>query len=485
MKKTLLLFSIVCTSTYMNAQAPLTWLDPVIVNSTLGFDWPRVAVSNSTPIIVWGDFSSGVLLYRRLVSGTFEPEVQLTPGSLTANVFALTGPDMKASGDTVYVTYVDVIEGHAYMQRSFNQGLTFSDTVRIDNIGDNYAQYPSVDIMPGGDPIVAFAKLNSGFSNPQYVVTKSSDGGSSFSADVSATDSLGADPCDCCPGSIVYHDGVVAVIYRNAINDLRDMRAAISHDGGNTFNEVASIDNHNWIIANCPSTGGQGVIEGDTLISVFMNGVNGNQCFLSAFNLNDFQLSFEKPLFNLPGGGTQNHPRIAASGDTMAVVWEQIIDGHRNIMFTYSLTGASGLGIVVDTISNVLPNGYHTDPDIAYSHGTFYIVFGDEVAEKIYLMEGILYETSGIQTPSSDDLSIQVAGNLQGDAITISSNQILNESFMVSVHNANGGLCERHNLLRLETSQSLKLDQGLASGIYLLSIAAKDISVSFKWVIAR
>ena len=204
MKKVLLLMLSVCISSFVNAQTPLTWSSPVIVNSTIGYDWPRVSVSNSTPVIVWGDYNSQVLYYRRLVSGNFEPEVQLSPTGLPVNVFSLTGPDMKAAGDTVYVTYVDVSTLHAYIQRSFNQGFTFSDTIRIDNTAGNYAQYPSVDIMPGGDPIIAFAKLNSGFSNPQYVVTQSADAGYSFSPDVSATDDLGADPCDCCPGSIVY-----------------------------------------------------------------------------------------------------------------------------------------------------------------------------------------------------------------------------------------------------------------------------------------
>src|SRR6185503_18314905 len=128
MKKALLLFSIVCTSLCINGQAPLPWSSPMIVNTTLGFDWPRVAVSHSIPIIVWGDYYSGVLLYRRLVTGTLEPVVQLTPGSFSATAFSISGPDMKASGDTVYVTYVASDATHAYVQHSFDQGLTFSDT---------------------------------------------------------------------------------------------------------------------------------------------------------------------------------------------------------------------------------------------------------------------------------------------------------------------------------------------------------------------
>jgi hypothetical protein len=209
---------------------------------------------------------------------------------------------------------------------------------------------------------------------------------------------------------------------------------------------------------------------------------------VSSINLNDLQLGYEKQLFNQPGGGSQNHPRIVASGDTMAVVWEQVVGLDKYIMFTYSLTGASGLGAEVDTISNVLTGGYHINPDIAYSNGKFYVVFADEVAEKIYLMEGILYGTSTIgipNTPSSDDLTIHATGNLYGDAITISSTELLNETCFVSIHNSSGQVCESHELQRLQNSQSMKLDQPLTSGIYLISIYSKDFFVSAKWVIVH
>ncbi|MBK9730764.1 MAG: T9SS type A sorting domain-containing protein [Chitinophagaceae bacterium] len=484
MKKTILIFAIICVSIRLPAQSPLNWTSPVVVNSSVGTDWPRVALSHSTPVVAWGDFESGKIFCRRCDAGNFGPEIQLTPDGLAATVFSLTGPDLKASGDTVYVIYVNQDATHSYLHRSFDAGVTFSDTLRIDNIGNNFLRYSSVDLLPGGNPVISYAKLDENFSNPQYVVTKSLDGGNTFSSDVPVTATLGADPCDCCPGSIIYHDGVIAVIYRNAINDVRDMRAAISHDGGNTY-ELGIIDNNNWIIESCPSSGGEGVIIGDSLVSVFMNGVNGNKCFVSTLNINTLQPGFEKPLFNLPNGASQNHPAIVASGDTIAAVWEQIIAGHRNILFSYSLTGASGLGAVVDTISNVLAEGFHTNPDIAYSNGTFYVVFADGGAGQIYLMKGMLYEISGVQNTSVPMPFIQVAGNPQGDAINIFSNQIVNEACSVSVYNMNGSMCWRQELKGLQHSQLLKTDRALPNGIYLVSIVAKDFSMSGRMLIAH
>ncbi|MBX7109520.1 MAG: hypothetical protein K1X61_12790 [Chitinophagales bacterium] len=484
MKKTLLLLNLISSTCCLLAQSPLNWTSPVVVNSGAGTDWPRIALVHDTPVVAWGDFISGKIFCSRWTAGSFSPAIQLTPAGVEATVFSLTGPDLKAAGDTVFVTYVRADATHAYLHRSFDQGLTFSDTIRIDNIGNNYLQYASVGTVQEGNPVVTFAKLDVNSSNPQYVFTRSDNGGSTFSADNPVTAALGADPCDCCPGSIVCNGDEIAIIYRNAINNIRDMRAAISHDGGLTF-ALGNIDNNNWVLESCPSSGGEAVISGDTLISVFMNGVNGNKCYVSTLNTVTLQQGFEKPLFNLQGAASQNHPAIVASGDTIAVVWEQIINGHRNIMFTYSLTGPSGLGTVVDTISNVLTDGFHTNPDVAYNNGTFYVVFADEGKEQIYLMKGILYEVSGIQNTSATLSSLHITGNVQGNVLKIKSNRTITGDCRIALYNSNGSLCMQSKLHGLNTEQSLPADDSWTDGIYLLTVTAKDFTASGSMLIAR
>lgn len=468
----------------VTVQAPLNWSVPEVINSGPGTDWPRVAIANGTPIAVWGDFLSGNIYVRTLNNGNFGPQIKLTPAGVAATVFSLTGPDLKAAGDTVYVTYVNADGNHAYLHRLFDHGLTFSDTIRIDNIGNNFVQYSSLAIMPGGNPIIAFAQLTPNFSNPQYVFTKSADGGSSFSAAIPVTEPLGGDPCDCCPGSIAYKNGIVAVIYRNAVNNLRDMRAAISLDGGNTFS-IGNIDNNNWIIANCPSSGGEGIIHHDSLISVFMNGVNNNKCFVSSLNMNNLALNYENPLFSPPGDPSQNHPRICASNDTMAAVWEQTVAGHRNIMFSYSLTGPAALGEVVDTISNVITNGFHSSPDIAYGTGKFYVVFADELQEQIYMMVGKLYEINGVQPVASiKDPLLQFTSISQGIAINILSSKLINQPCEITVYDSNGAVCSQQQLPMLATKQAMFFGHRLTNGIYLVRVANKDFQVSGKFAVA-
>lgn len=474
-----------CISSVSSAQGPITWLNPQTVNTTIGTDWPRVAISHSRVIVAWGEFTSGTLLCRSFSNGSFGTEKILTPPGYAAAVFGLTGPDLKASGDSVFIVYAGYDGFHAYLQHSYDGGNTFSDTIRIDNIAGYYPQYPSLDIMPGGNPIISYAKLDFGFSDPQYVVTKSLDGGNTFSNPVDATLAVGANPCDCCPGTMVYRNNVACVIYRNSINNQRDMRVAISFDNAQTFSEVGNIDNNGWFFDSCPSIGGDGDLQGDTLISVFMNGLNGQKCYVSTLNVNTLQPGFQKQLFNLPDAGLQTHPRMAIKGDTMAVVWEQNIGSDRNIMFTYSLTGAAGLGQTVDTLSNILTDGFHTNPDIAYSDGKFYVVYADPILNKIYLMQGILYGTTGIDNTSAGLPSIQLSGDFEGNQIRIVNGESIHEPGVITIFSATGMPCESHVFPAFNKSQPIHLDHPLSNGLYFISLQTDSGVYTGKFIVSH
>ena len=169
----------------------------------------------------------------------------------------------------------------------------------------------------------------------------------------------------------------------------------------------------------------------------------------------------------------------------MAGVWEQVIGSHRYIMFSYSLSGAAGLGETVDTISNVITDGFHSNPDIAYSHGKFYVVFADAIAHKIYLIEGILYGTTGIETIPLEFSPVQIVSNFSGDEINILCNQVINESCTISIYNSSGTLCERNELHTLQHSQVVKLNEKLSAGLYLVSIYSDKFLATGKCVVAH
>lgn len=475
MKKPIL-FSIYLTINLIsNAQVPITWAVPVTVSSVNGFSYARICLANNNPVITWGDNANQSLMMSHKVLGSFTTPVQLSPAGVAVTAFIITGPETEARGDTVYVTYVDGTIAHAYLQRSFDGGNTFSDTVQVDNIGTDVPQYSSIAIQPDGNPVIAFARTDAAFLNPQYVVTKSNNYGASFLPEVSATNSLGADPCNCCPGSLAINGNTVAVIYRNAIADVRDFRCAISNDAANNFLSVGNIDTNNWVVANCPSSGGTAFFNGDSLVSVFMNGLTGAFVYVSTYNTTTHQLGIEKKIFDV-AGTSQNFPRIAGSGDTLGVVWTQIINGSVDVMFSYSTTGAAGLGQYIDTVTLLTGAGFYNNPDIKYANGKFHIVFNDG-ASVVYYLEGTIGTPSSIESHSnSSEINIFLSDENATLNLICDANQT--EKMNVKIYNVSGKLIEDFQLNGLQKSNQLKLQSKLTSGVYVVTVDSKSYSTS-------
>ncbi|MEO8148253.1 MAG: T9SS type A sorting domain-containing protein [Bacteroidia bacterium] len=475
MKKSTLFIILILSCKNLLSQTPVAWSAPVVISSANGYAWPRVCLVNDKPLITWGDNNNFLLMMSRNVTGSFTSPLQLSPAGVAVTCSALTGPDVDAKGDTIYVTYTDDNLSHAYLQRSFDGGNTFSDTIKVDNIGTDLAHYPTVAIQDDGNPVIAFAKLDVNFANPQYAVTKSYNAGTSFLPDVSATATLGADPCDCCPGNITIDGNKIVVIYRNAIADVRDFRCAISTDTANNFLSVGLIDTNNWIMPNCPSSGGTGLLNGDTLTSIFMNGITGALVYVSTYNIITHQLGFEKKIFDVTGG-SQNFPRIAGRGDTLATVWTQFVNGERHIMFSYSTAGAAGLGNYIDTLSLPAGAGFYNSPDVTYANGKFHIVFTDDVSQ-VYYVQGSINTASAIAL-HDDDQQLNIFFSSDNTTLNITSNKEWNEKTDVKIFTADGKLIDGFKIDRLNNSQLMKLHHRLTTGIYYVNVYSKNVNVS-------
>lgn len=470
-----------CSASY--AQTPLVWSLPNQVSTNTGFNWPRVCSSKGITNIVWGDGNFNKAYDRTFNNGIFGAEQQVSPNGLDINVFDLTGPDVESREDTVYLVYSDISTTHNYLQKSFDGGNTFSDTVRIDHLGNNFVQYPSVAFTNNGNPLVTFAILDSNFSNPQYSISHSTDWGNSFSPSTAITNSFGADPCDCCPGDLLYHNDTVALVYRNAIANVRDLRAALSFNGGNSFTQLSLIDTNHWIIANCPSSGGQSVMIGDTLVSVFMNGVNGKACFISALYIPTNQLIYEKRLSPI-GAGSQNNARIVASGDTIGVVWEQFIDGAKNILFSYSLHGPFAIGNQIDTLTKTMSQDNLINPDIAYDHGKFFVVFGNPTTHHVYLMEGLVYQTLGIATIDSQN-SINAFYQSNSNSIEFQVQQPLTDHAQATLVNISG---EKICSVKFSVGTQkgfMPLEDSVVDGVYVLIVSDEQQIYTSKIVVIK
>ena len=399
MKKLYLLITTLI-SLFASAQSGITWnMGMNIAASSFGSMHPRMVTDGSgNPVVIFGRMSDQSVLIARWNGTAFTMPMQINPAWLTIATMSWQGPDIAAKGDTMYVVMKQTPEAdtssHIYIQRSFDGGATFSMPIQVDAIGDSISRFPTVTIDDNGNPIVAFMKFNNMFMDSRWVVARSNDLGNTFSLDQKASGWSGGLICDCCPGQLVNAGNNVLMLYRDNLSNLRDMWAGISTDNANTFSSGMPIDQNNWMIAACPSSGPDGVIIGDTLYAAYMSSASGSSLvYSSRTSVSGMSGSIGNPITGTFGGlSTQNYPRIASDGTAMAIGWKQSVSGtdQFTLLFTNDIVNnfpANYDTVDVNDITNV---------DVAISNGNIYTVWEDDGSGTIKFRSGTFNSTTGL-----------------------------------------------------------------------------------------
>lgn len=394
----------------------LQWSAPLEVPSggTFGSTRPRITTCNGVAVIIWSNEATKQVVSSRFSATGFSAPVLITPSGFEAFAADWTGPEVDAYHDTLFVSFTDnnTPPGPAYVVRSINGGMTFGDTVRVPLDGNEVPRFASVKVMPGGNPMVAMMRFDSMFADPVNVVSTSLDGGATFQPYVPASNIIPGEPCDCCPVSIVANDDVAAVLYRNNDSNIRDSWASLSFDGAVSFTQSARVDSNNWMIMSCPSSGPDGYLFNDTLVTVFMNGggAGGNKVFISSLDYSTFEVQPQRRIFETPTSTNQNYPRIDGIGDTLGVVWKQQVGTFSEVMFAHSFHGPDGVGAMIDTLTFGM-NGSQVYPDVAVGGGKIHVVFEDLPTGKVFYMNAQLPQANTVVTSVENTSSIKVGTN--------------------------------------------------------------------------
>lgn len=108
---------------------------------------------------------------------------------------------------------------------------------------------------PAGAVYCAWIDLRNGVS--ELWGARSADGGVTWEADNRIYRSPDGGICPCChPAAAFGVDGSLAVMWRNQINNARDLYFARSTDGGKSFGEPGKLGKKTWIFNACPMDGG-------------------------------------------------------------------------------------------------------------------------------------------------------------------------------------------------------------------------------------
>lgn len=380
-------------------QAALSWGPVVDCNGQgEGSLRPRIAVNGTgDPVVLWGNMSPMANYVAVGIGSGFGPALEVsTPGCIPA-VADWMGSSIAAVGSTVWVVMKATPEETrpVYVRRSDDGGLSWGDTVRVDPYDGLVSRFPSIDLVNANGPLVQYMQFDSGYYGARQVVSHLLGGAFMPPVQVSAPFAPG-DVCDCCPNQIVADQDHVIALYRNAGPNIRVMWGAVSSDAGATFPTGSLIDGTAWPLGACPSSGPDGYLAGDSIRYVWMSGAtNGNKVYIGNALAADLSLGSQ---WNVHSGQAQslqqNFPRIAGSGDTLGVVWQQISGGQSEILFSWSVTGPTGLS-VPDTVNTDMVGSQRT-PDIAFANGAFHIVWSEVTGAKVRYRKAAVLGPSAI-----------------------------------------------------------------------------------------
>ena len=415
MKRLLLIF-LLSIPTFIFSQ--LTFGPEIQISDNItGYGRPRMAITaNDIPVIIW--FKEGgnqsIKISRGNGNGTFTVPIDVVSSDFEPTGFI--GPEIAAKGDTVYIAFIcGALSNNTIMiKKSFDGGLTFSDTIRVSPKDNNFKYaMPNVAVMEDGNPVVTYMRSSSTWTDWEQMVNVSTDFGLTFPNEVDGSALANGEPCDCCKSSVVTFENNVFLIFRNDESNIRNMYISKSTDGGMSFTSVEDLDDIDWIINSCPTSSGYGVVNGDSILIVRRNGGTGvHQLYFSNVDKNTLQKEYYRELSPI-GTGLQDMPAVAGDDNVVGVVWQDARSGNNSCYFTYSTTGINNLGNTFE-MSDSTAIGHKTHADIEYSNGVFYFVYRYNSGHSIMYKEFDVSSVNAINTPNNTDKTLFKTTDLLG-----------------------------------------------------------------------
>jgi hypothetical protein len=369
----------------------------------LGYLRPRIALNaDAQSVVLWGRTGPAANYLSVAVNGSFNTPVMLTPPGIAPAVADWMGSSIASDENNVWMVFKATPEETApcYARMSDDGGLTWSDTIRVSSPDSLVSRFPSVSVIPGVGPVIEYMEFTSGYMEPRQVVVRMENGVFQPPVQVSVPYAPG-EVCDCCTGEIVAGAEHVVAMYRNAGSNFRTIWAASSLDGGTTFPVGAEIDPTAWLLNACPSSGPDGYLSGDSLRYVFLSGAdNGNKVFVGSAGAMDLSVGSVRNVHPEQAMNVQqNFPRVAGSGDTLGIVWQQTVGSQTEVLFSWSVNGISGLR-APDTV-NVVLTGAQKTPDVAFADGAFHIVWSDPAAGVVRYRKAMITDATGVVDAST------------------------------------------------------------------------------------
>ena len=396
--------------------------------SSDGYDRPRVVITaNNSPFVIWSKPSTPKAIKARKWNGTaFDSAFNLVNADLMPTGFI--GPEIAAKGDTIYLIFESLLNSNhvIYLKRSFDGGLTFSDTIRVsDNSNTHKFAMPNISVRDDGNPVISYMESLPNWTDWKQVVKTSFNFGISFSSATDVSALAPGEPCDCCQSTLVSDGNNVYLLFRNDDSNVRNTYIAQSTDKGLTFLATQDLDDINWVLNACPTSSPVGAVIGDSIMVVRRNGGSGlNELYKSNVNKDDLQKSYFTQL-DFSGSSLQDKVEIATDLNTFLSVWEENRNGNKECF--YSVISSNGKSLYNGIISDSATFGHKIEPDITYGGpypGNFSVVYTASTQKEVHFIYGSLMYISSFNESSPSNHKVLISTvNLLGRTVTPESNK--------------------------------------------------------------
>ena len=393
-----------------------------------GYDRPRVVITaNNSPFVIWSKPSTPKAIKARKWNGTdFDSAFDLVNSDLMPTGFI--GPEIAANGDTVYLIFESLLHNNhiIYLKRSFDGGLTFSDTIRVsDNSNTRKFAMPNISVREDGNPIVSYMECLPNWTDWKQVVKTSFNFGMSFSPATDVSALAPGEPCDCCQSTLVTNENNVYLLFRNNENNVRNTYIAQSNDEGLNFTAAQDLDDINWVFNSCPTSSPVGAVLGDSIMVVRRNGGSGvNELYKSNVNTDDLQKSYFTQVESA-GSSLQDKAEIATDLNYFISIWEENRNGNKECF--YSVIGSDGKSIYNGIISDIATFGHKIEPDITYGGpylGNFSVVYTASTEREVHFLYGTLTQISAVnEGVNLNDMKLTKSVDFLGKNVIPSSNK--------------------------------------------------------------
>ena len=174
MKKTAIIFSLMFFLGLDSVAQQLNFDQYKIVSENAdGFGRPRVVLTaNNTPLVIWRKDSSPKVLRVSKWNGLgFSPPYDILQQGVLPSSWD--GPEIATMGDTVYVVFTSLATTRSAIMliKSFDGGLSFSDTIRVsENNPALKFRMANIAINSDGHPIVSYMQYLLNWTQPKQMV---------------------------------------------------------------------------------------------------------------------------------------------------------------------------------------------------------------------------------------------------------------------------------------------------------------------------